>query len=277
MFAITSSSSTCGASGGSELLELRRVAVRDDDGGDLHREHVPVDVDRRLARCAPTRSVSRARAAQRATTAPGRRAPHARSRRSRRRGARTRPPRRRPRARRRPASRRPACRTPSPRRRAGRSPRSCVGKRSAAASWYEPDELVLRDEAAHVGTARGAARRASAASRSGPTTTSLPSGRLRGVCGEQRVLARLDRSRRGAGSRRASPPGRKPGSGASGVTTTFSGASVVELDEVVLRALRDREHGARATSRARDDDAEDRRLPRRPSASGRARTRDPAP
>ena len=36
MFAITSSSSTCGASGGSERLQLRRVAVRDDDGADLH-------------------------------------------------------------------------------------------------------------------------------------------------------------------------------------------------------------------------------------------------
>ena len=36
MFAITTSSSTCGRERGQRLLELARMTVRDDDGGDLH-------------------------------------------------------------------------------------------------------------------------------------------------------------------------------------------------------------------------------------------------
>ena len=36
-FAITTTSSTCGASAGERALELGRMPVRDDDGGDAHR------------------------------------------------------------------------------------------------------------------------------------------------------------------------------------------------------------------------------------------------
>ena len=36
VFAITTTSSTCGTSAGSDSSELRAVAVGDDDGGDVH-------------------------------------------------------------------------------------------------------------------------------------------------------------------------------------------------------------------------------------------------
>ena len=79
----TSSSSTCGASAGSDSLELARMAVRDDDRRDLHRaEHLAVD---RRASARPVVAPREARARARARRPRAGRARRARAG-SRRRG-----------------------------------------------------------------------------------------------------------------------------------------------------------------------------------------------
>ena len=74
-FAITTSSSTCGASAGSERSSSRGVPVRDDDGGDRSpSERLPVDLERALARSRATRTAARARARPRRAARGRRRA-----------------------------------------------------------------------------------------------------------------------------------------------------------------------------------------------------------
>ena len=149
--------------------------------------------------------------------------------------------------------RRPACRSPSPRAPGCRSPRSAT--------------------AARAPRRRGRARRAPPASTQ-PRTSAPPPRSSRG---ERRLLLGPDDDerqpdapaprrarragpcapgsrRRRAGSRRARRrPGANAGSTPCGVTVIFVRREAVELDRVALRALRHGEHVVGAPRRARHD------------------------
>ena len=222
MFAITTTSSTCGTSAGQRLGELLAVVVGDDDGGDLHAcQHLQIDGDG-AARGLLPREQSRAVEPRGDQPVARRRAPAARRPPAAR--ARRRPrPRRPPRAAQHRARRRPASRRPSPRARAGRSPRSATAARGTRR--------------------RGRARRARPATRSrgarrpaplelarelavahGPDDDERQAERREAAAAaDQRVLALLDRAHQQQVLAGLPSPGENAGSTPCGVTVIFSG------------------------------------------------------
>ena len=255
-FAITTSSSTCGASAGSDSRQLARVAVRDDDGGDLHAERLPVDGERPLRGRAPAEG-------PRALEPGARRAGRARRARGgcRRRGA---PPRRR--RPRRPATSRSAGSSSGDDGRAARhrlehrQPEALEARRlhEAGGAAVELGELLLRDVAAQVARRARAARAASAASFSGPTTTSgSPTASAAASAASWFLRGCTAPTASTYVAERRLSPGAKAGSTPFGVTTTFSGGEAVEPDEVArVRSETVSTRAARAGG-ARHDAAED--------------------
>ncbi len=122
----------------------------------------------------------------------------------------------------------------------------------------QADELLLRHEAAYVGAA-GAQFRRQCCVAHGADDDEPPSGGERRVGGEQRVLAGLDRaSEQHVVTAHASRDER--GIGGEQRDGDLLRRQRVELDEVVLRPLRDRQHAPRTARRARHDEPKDRRL-----------------